>query len=66
MFTERPVQKIVDNTDRHLCKTCRFRGKDYSKNGCDYIEHTGKSRGCKVENCSVYEKGDPDPIKVEE
>lgn len=66
MFTERPVQKIVDNTDRNLCKTCRFRGKDYTKNGCDYIEHNKKSRGCKVENCSVYEKGDPDPIKVEE
>lgn len=62
----KPALKTVDNTDRHLCKTCRFRGKDYSKNGCDYIEHTGKSRRCKVENCSVYEKGDPDPIKVEE
>lgn len=62
----KPVLKTVDNTDRHLCKTCRFRGKDYSKNGCDYIEHNKKSRGCKVENCSVYEKGDPDTIKVEE
>lgn len=62
----KPALKTVDNTDRHLCKTCRFRGRDYSENGCDYIEHTGKSRGCKVENCSVYEKGDPDPIKVEE
>ena len=59
----KPALKTVDNTDLHLCKTCRFRGKNCSKNGCDYIEHTGKSRGCKVENCSVYEKGDPDPIR---
>ena len=54
------------NADRHLCKTCRFRSKESSKNGCDYIEHNKKSRGCKIEDCNVYEKGDPDKIKTEE
>ena len=55
-----------NNADRHLCKTCRFRSKESAKNGCDYIEHIKKSRGCKIEDCNVYEKGEPDKIKAEE
>ena len=51
------------NADRHLCKTCRFRGKQNGKNNCDYIEHNKKRRGCKVEDCNVYEEGDPKPIE---
>ena len=47
-----------DNADRHKCKTCRYRATD-KKNGCDYISVEGHSRGCSVEECSVYEKGHP-------
>lgn len=41
---------------REKCKTCKFRG-DGRLNGCDYILIKGHSRGCKAENCTVYEKG---------
>lgn len=47
------------NADRHLCKTCRFRAGSGDRNhgiGCDYISQVGKSRGCSVEECTVYEK----------
>lgn len=56
---EKPVKLIPDgsNEDRHLCKTCRFRGDTTGKNGCDYIEFVGHSRGCKVADCTVYERG---------
>lgn len=38
------------------CKTCRYRGSNYIGNGCDYIEFTGHSRGCSVEECDKHEK----------
>lgn len=44
------------NADRHLCRTCRYRGYG-GLNGCDYIVFKGHSRGCKVEECSRYERG---------
>lgn len=44
------------NADRHLCRTCRYRGAS-GLNGCDYILFEGHSRGCKVEECSRYERG---------
>lgn len=53
------------NADRHLCRTCRFRSMTSKRNGCDYIEHAKKSRGCSVEDCSVYEEGEPERIKTE-
>lgn len=53
-----PQEKPVGgaNADRHLCRTCCYRGKNYS-NGCDYIWITGKMRGCKVEDCDKYKRG---------
>lgn len=56
---DKPDKKVPvkDNSDRHLCKTCRFRGDATGKNGCDYIEIVGHSRGCSVEECNVYERG---------
>lgn len=56
---DKPDKKapVRDNSDRHLCKTCKFRGCDQGKNGCDYIEIVGHSRGCSVEECTVYERG---------
>ena len=44
------------NADRHLCKTCCFRGKR-SVNGCNFVWITGKRRGCRVEDCDRYKRG---------
>ena len=47
----------VDNSDRHLCKTCKFRSNRPTVNSCDYAGLMNHSRGCKVEECTKYEKG---------
>lgn len=47
----------VSNSDRHLCKSCKFRSNRPGVNSCDYIAITKHSRGCKVEECTKYEKG---------
>lgn len=51
------------NADRHLCKTCMWRSTDNNIKsgaaGCEYSLKHNHSRGCKVEDCTVYEKGDP-------
>ena len=39
-------------------KDCKYRGKfhhDDNSGYCDYITHTGHSRGCPVESCDKYE-----------
>lgn len=57
-----PEKPAGHNADRHLCRTCRFRMGPKLKAkgmGCDYLGNVGHSRGCRVEDCSVYEKGDP-------
>ena len=50
------------NTDRHLCKTCKYRN-EYGKQNiwCFYWPRTGIERRtiCEVENCTVYERGTP-------
>lgn len=56
------VQEITPgwNADREACKTCRFRpDKGMAKKGmgCDYLSLAGHSRGCSVEDCDKYEKG---------
>ena len=46
------------NSDRHLCRSCRYRdGLAATRGGCNYLAIVGHSRGCSVENCNVYEKG---------
>lgn len=46
------------NKDRKKCRTCQFRSRNKSVNGCDYIEHNnGRSRCCKVEDCDKYVRG---------
>ena len=54
----KPENKTASNADRHKCKTCMFRTTGYNAKGagCSYIEITGHSRGCSVEECSVYQK----------
>lgn len=42
------------NADRHLCKTCQYRGKN---SGCDYCIFTDKDRGCDPADCDKYKKG---------
>lgn len=55
----KPESKTASNADRHKCRTCMFRATGNTKGaGCSYIEITGHSRGCSVEECSVYQKGD--------
>lgn len=50
------------NTDRHLCKTCKYRN-EYGKQNiwCFYWARTGIERRtiCEVEDCTVYERGTP-------
>ena len=55
----KPESKTASNADRHKCRTCMFRATGNTNGaGCSYIEITGHSRGCSVEECSVYQKGD--------
>lgn len=56
----------VDNSDRHLCKSCKFRSNRPEVNICDYMAITKHSRGCKVEECTKYEKGNRKRMKGED
>lgn len=66
-FRKKEKRPEVDNSDRHLCKTCKFRSNRPTVNSCDYAGLMNHSRGCKVEECTKYEKGARMKIKdVEE
>lgn len=56
-FRKKEKEPAVDNSDRHLCKTCKFRSNRPTVNSCDYSGLMKHSRGCKVEECTKYEKG---------
>ena len=56
-FRKKEKEPAVDNSDRHLCKTCKFRSNRPTENSCDYAGLMKHSRGCKVEECTKYEKG---------
>lgn len=56
-FRKKEEEPAVDNSDRHLCKTCKFRSNQPTVNSCDYAGLMKHSRGCKVEECTKYEKG---------
>lgn len=55
-----------DNSDRHLCMTCKYRGKKRpgrpkkggpaARPGCDYYVITDRERGCDVEKCDQWEE----------
>ena len=55
-----PDAKPGWNADREKCKTCRYRQRKRNEitGSCDYISIAGHSRGCAVENCDRYVKGD--------
>ena len=66
-FRKKEKEPAVDNSDRHLCKTCKFRSNRPTVNSCDYAGLMKHSRGCKVEECTKYEKGARKRVKdVEE
>lgn len=56
-----------DNSDRHLCMTCKYRGKKRpgrpkkdgasARPGCNYYVITDQERGCDVEKCDKWEEG---------
>lgn len=51
-------------------KDCKFKATGSSRlDICDYIGHTGKSRGCPADNCNKYEplvtKRKPNQIFIE-
>lgn len=57
---QKPDLKPGWNADHEACKTCRYRpDKRMSQRGmgCDYLDLVGHSRGCSVEDCDKYEKG---------
>lgn len=39
------------------CSQCIYRAPKYSDYGCDYLALTGQSRGCGVEDCTLFIKG---------
>lgn len=49
--------KAGPNADRHLCKTCVYRGRHDQVGNCSYIEIEGHSRGMPAAECTVYKKG---------
>lgn len=57
-----PEKPAGHNADRHLCRTCMFRMTGTPKsNGmnCDYCSLNDHSRGCRADECTVYQKGAP-------
>lgn len=36
-FRKKEKEPAVDNSDRHLCKTCKFRSNRPTVNSCDYV-----------------------------
>ena len=49
--------KSGPNGDRHLCKTCMYRGRRDQTGNCSYIEIVGHRRGMPAERCTVYKEG---------
>ncbi len=68
---ERLAETKGRNADRHLCKTCKYRAAAYVQKGpgikCEYAlkSRTKRARGCDVEDCDKYEKGNPSRVKDE-
>lgn len=48
-FRKKEKEPAVDNSDRHLCKTCKFRSNQPTVNSCDYtVEDYLKKMGVDV------------------
>lgn len=56
--------KPVENADRKYCETCVYRAASSDKHGCNYIDIEKHSRGCSIEACTKYSKGDPIQIRL--
>lgn len=46
------------------CSTCRYRAAKTDDNGCDFYLITNKRRGCPVDNCTEYIKGEKIMLKT--
>lgn len=63
---EEETVDLGDNSDRHLCMTCKYRGKKRpgrpkkggvaARPGCNYYVITDRERGCDVEKCDKWEE----------
>ena len=63
---EEETVDLGDNSDRHLCMTCKYRGKKRpgrpkkggpaARPGCNYYMITDRERGCDVEKCDKWEE----------
>lgn len=67
MFGRKPGRRKKDgynkgkagpNADRHLCKTCIYRGRHDQVGNCSYIEIEGHSRGCRQQNVRCTKKAE--------
>lgn len=45
------------NADRHLCRTCIYRGRPTQVGNCNYVMIEGHSRGMPAAECTVYQEG---------
>lgn len=61
---ERFSEKEIDEIRLEQCTYCRYRGMIAGDICCDYISHTGHSRGCPPNNCDKFMMGNRKKIKV--
>lgn len=54
---EMMTDKDIDEIYKTKCRKCKYRGTFGSRKCCDYILHTGHSRGCRPDKCTRFEKG---------
>jgi transcriptional regulator with XRE-family HTH domain len=52
-FTQDDIDKIL----MEKCTHCGYRGMTGGRLSCDYIIHTGHSRGCRPDKCNKFKKG---------
>lgn len=59
-FTEKDIDKII----YERCTHCGYRGMLDGRICCDYIIHTGNSRGCRPDECDKFFQGNRRKICV--
>lgn len=59
-FTDKDIDKIIAGK----CTHCGYRGMLDGRICCDYIIHTGKSRGCRPDDCDKFFEGERKKICV--
>lgn len=59
-FTQDDIDKII----LEKCTHCGYRGMTGGRLSCDYILHTGHSRGCRPDKCTKFKQGTRKKILV--